>query len=397
MAPPWWQTASFRLALLLLILIVAALVFRAWRHRLLLEHRLRLERAQAEWSETLAAEKTEFVATLSHELRNQLQGLGASVALLRLRSSELPTVLTRVETAVGAMAGLLNDALELSRLEGGRLPLRPEPLRLEALSRELDEALIAAAASRPDLVCRWQAEVHPLIVTLDRLRFRQIVLNLAGNALRHARSEVEVGLRAVHEPAAGAARLHLSVSDDGPGIPAELKPRLFRRWQRGDGQGPEGSGLGLAICRQLAEAMAGTIAVDSAPGRTVFTVELSVPASVEVDETSPDGEWLLLDGAEALPMPEGLPLRRCASPLVLLTTLDTRTPLAVLVAPTQATALQPLLPLLRQRHPRLRVLLLATAAMPADRARALEQGYDGLLGLPLTTAALAAVLRDPGL
>lgn len=397
MAPPWWQTASFRLALLLLILIVAALVFRAWRHRLLLEHRLRLERAQAEWSETLAAEKTEFVATLSHELRNQLQGLGASVALLRLRSSELPTVLTRVETAVGAMAGLLNDALELSRLEGGRLPLRPEPLRLEALSRELDEALIAAAASRPDLVCRWQAEVHPLIVTLDRLRFRQIVLNLAGNALRHARSEVEVGLRAVHEPAAGAARLHLGVSDDGPGIPAELKPRLFRRWQRGDGQGPEGSGLGLAICRQLAEAMAGTIAVDSAPGRTVFTVELSVPASVEVDETSPDGEWLLLDGAEALPMPEGLPLRRCASPLVLLTTLDTRTPLAVLVAPTQATALQPLLPLLRQRHPRLRVLLLATAAMPADRARALEQGYDGLLGLPLTTAALAAVLRDPGL
>lgn len=395
-APPWWQTAAFQLSLLLLILVVAALVFRAWRHRLLLEHRLRLERAQAEWGETLAAEKTEFVATLSHELRNQLQGLGASVALLRLRSSELPTVLTRVETAVGAMAGLLNDALELSRLEGGRLPLRPEPLRLEALARELDEALTVAAAARPGLGCRWQAEVDPLIVTLDRLRFRQIVLNLAGNALRHARAGVDIRLQAVHDPAAGVARLRLRVRDDGPGIPAELKPRLFRRWQRGDGQGPEGSGLGLAICRQLVEAMAGTIAVDSEPGCTVFAVELSLPATVEEVAAPPVGEWLLLDGPEALPMPESLPLRRCASPLVLLTLLDTHAPLAVLVAPTQSVALRPLLPLLRQRHPRLRMLLLATAAMPADQARAREQGYDGLLGLPLTTAALAAALREPG-
>lgn len=393
-APPWWQTTSFHLALLLLMLFVTALVFRAWRHRLLLEHRLRLERAQAEWSEALAAEKTEFVATLSHELRNQLQGLGASVALLRLRGpQDLPGVLTRLEDAVRAMSGLLNDALELSRLESGRLPLRAEPIRLDACVRELGEALAAAAGSRPELGCRYLPEVSAMSITLDRLRFRQILLNLAGNALRHARTGVEVRLQATHDPDAGLAHLRLSVQDDGPGIPAELQARLFGRWQRGHGQGPEGSGLGLAICRQLVESMGGRIQVDSEPGRTVFHVELALPATAESAESWPCGELLLLDDAEPLPMPEALEPRRCASPLLLLSLLDsTPEATALLVAASRAEALRPLLPLLRSRHPRLPLLLLGTAAMPADLARAREQGYDDLLGLPLTITALRTAL-----
>ncbi|MCU0756978.1 MAG: ATP-binding protein [Xanthomonadales bacterium] len=407
--PPWWQTGRFRISALALLLLALVLGFRAWRRRLLLEHRLRLEQAQAVWSESLAAEKTEFVATLSHELRNQLQGLGASVALLKLRGvADLPGVLGRLEGAVAAMAGLLNDALELSRLEGGRLPLRPEALRLDHYAREIGEALAAAAAPQSDLQCRYHPQVAALSVMLDRLRFRQILLNLAGNALRHARSVVEVRLVVTHEAAAGVAHLQLAVQDDGPGIPAELRTRLFGRWQRGHGQGPEGSGLGLAICRQLVEAMGGSIRVDSEPGCTIFRVELALPATVLVEAT-PSGATLhaesaphpvgilLLDGTEPLPMPADLELRRCHSPLQLLTLLDSVPEAsALLVAPAQSDALRPLLPLLRSRRPQLRVLLLATAAMPADLARAREQGYDALLGLPLTMSALGAALRREG-
>lgn len=394
-APPWWQTDAFRLALLVLIVTFAAGVFRAWRRRLLLEHRLRLERAQAEWSETLAAEKTEFVATLSHELRNQLQGLGASVALLRLRGAvDLPAVLARLEAAIGAMSGLLNDALELSRLEGGRLPLRPEPVLLAAMSRELEEALAAVATLVPGRQCRWQSTVDAPAVLLDRLRFRQVVLNLAGNALRHAARQVGVTLQAsLLHGSADVVSLHLRVVDDGPGIPEELKPRLFRRWHRAASATGEGSGLGLAICQQLVDAMGGRLAVDSRPGRTVFTVELGLPAATVETPQIPDGTALLLDGADALPLSAEFDLPRCPSPLALLTTLDARPGLrALLVAPAAAAALAPLLPVLRQRHPRLRILLLGTAAMPADQARAREQGYDGLLGLPLTATALAAEL-----
>ncbi len=344
------------------------------------------------WSETLAAEKTEFVATLSHELRNQLQGLSASIALLKLRGSiEQPGILGRLETAIAAMAGLLNDALELSRLEGGRLPLRPETLRLDRYAGELGEALAATAARRAELDCHYLPQVAPLHVTLDRLRFRQILLNLAGNALRHARSRVELRLSATHDPEAGMARVQLCVQDDGPGIPAELKPRLFGRWQRASGQGPEGSGLGLAICRQLVEAMAGTIDVDSEPGCTVFRVELLLPASLPEAAAPAEAPILLLDGAEPLPVPAEIELRRCASPLLLLPLLDSIPDAhTVLVAPTQSAELRPLLPLLRRRRPGLRVLLLGTAAMAADRARARELGFDDLLGLPLTATALRA-------
>lgn len=395
-APPWWQTWAFQGSLLLLGAGLLGVMLRAWRRRLLLEQRLRLERAQAEWGERLAAEKTEFVATLSHELRNQLQGVNASIALMRLSKAEsLPAVFDRAEAAVKAMAGLLNDALQLSRLEGGRLPLQPEVVRLAALGVEVDGALDTLRPQWPAVSGQLHWRAPRVSVELDPLRFRQILLNLAGNAWRHARHRVEVDVELDRaSDGSRAAQLRMAVRDDGPGIPDELRERLFGRWQRAHRAGGEGSGLGLAICRQLVESMGGTISVQSQPGHTQFDVSLPVTVIENENDALEQADPLLLLGEAAELAGLGMELLACDSPLALLGSLESHPRLsAVLVAADRELAMRPLLPLLRSRRPGLPILLLATSVMPADLARAREQGYDGLLGLPLTRAALTAALR----
>lgn len=393
LAPPWWETPLFRVVALLVGAAGLALAARVWRRRWMLEQRLRLERAQAEWGERLAAEKTEFVATLSHELRNQLQGLSASLALVRVSgAAALPAALARTEAAVAAMAGLLNDALELSRLESGRLPLRPTVVPLARLQQDLADALATLAGQRPAVACEFDADLPPLQIEIDPLRFRQIVLNLAGNGLRHAATRLAVALTWNE---AQTPSLQLWVRDDGPGIPAELRERLFGRWQRAREAGGEGSGLGLAICRQLVERMDGSIAVESEPGATCFRVELPVRI-VDAPATQPLRVLLVLGEVPIGAGDPGVRLMACATPLALLGCLEAHPGAAgVLVLPDRLDAIRPLLPVLRQRAPGLRVLLLGTSAMPADLARAREQGLDGLLGLPLDFAALQAAIDRP--
>lgn len=247
-----------------------------------------------------------FVADASHELRTPLASI-QGYAQLTLAEGALMTVtqqrsLTRISSEAVRMTSLVEDLLLLARLDAGQ-PLREEPVDLAVL---LIDALSDAHAAAPDH--RWVLEVEePVEVTGDEDRLRQVLTNLLGNARAHtpAGSTVTASLDGNAERGTAV----IQVSDDGPGISEELRERLFERFARGDGsrsrsrreggaEGGEpsvhdgrggGAGLGLAISHAIITAHGGRIDVQSAPGRTVFTLRLPLrPARATSTSTPTD-------------------------------------------------------------------------------------------------------------
>lgn len=228
-----------------------------------------------------------FAADASHELRTPLAAIRGYAELARRHPGTIPGevahALSRVESESVRMSELLDDLLLLARLDAGR-PLELGTVDLTRLS--IDAASDARAAG-PDH--RWQLELpdDPVLVTGDENRLRQVLANLLGNARAHtpAGTTVTVALSPAAElpGAAGAARqagrrAELSVTDDGPGIPAGLLPGLFERFVRGDtsrSRAAGSTGLGLAIVDAVIAAHGGTVAVTSRPGRTSFVITLT--------------------------------------------------------------------------------------------------------------------------
>lgn len=215
----------------------------------------------------------QFVADASHELRTPLAAIRGYTELAQRKRAELPPdvahAMSRVESEADRMTHLVEDLLLLARLDSGR-PLDRQPVDLARLCADL---VSDAHAAGPDH--RWNLEVpgEPVIVPGDDARLHQMVVNLLANARVHTPpgSTVTVALATV----AGAAVL--TVCDDGPGIPTELQSEVFERFARGDlsRSHKDGStGLGLAIVSAVVRAHGGTIALQSVPGRTVFTVQL---------------------------------------------------------------------------------------------------------------------------
>lgn len=225
-----------------------------------------------------------FIADASHELRTPVASIRAHAESTRRSDVELPpavgTALRRIEAEAVRMGVLVDDLLLLARLDAGR-PLAREPVDL---TRLVIDTTNDARAAHPDH--RWRLELPEteMVVTGDDFRLHQVLSNLLTNAARHtpAGCTVTVSLRRQ----AGSALL--TVTDDGPGIAADRQPMLFERFFRGDtaDAGPgAGSGLGLAIVAAVSKAHGGSVAVDSQPGRTTFTV--SLPAGgADLDEPS---------------------------------------------------------------------------------------------------------------
>ncbi|MEV0371143.1 ATP-binding protein [Streptomyces sp. NPDC050636] len=216
-----------------------------------------------------------FVADASHELRTPLASIRGYAELTR-RGREQPGpetrhALGRIESEAERMTGLVEDLLLLARLDSGR-PLSYESVDLSPL---VVDAVSDARAAGPGH--RWRLELpdDPALVCGDAGRLHQILVNLLANARTHTPEGTTVTARvrsAGQEPA-----VRLEVRDDGPGIPPDLLPHVFERFARGDAsrsRAAGSTGLGLAIVQAVVAAHGGTVAVDSAPGRTVFTVIL---------------------------------------------------------------------------------------------------------------------------
>jgi signal transduction histidine kinase/CheY-like chemotaxis protein/streptogramin lyase len=291
-SPPWatpWAWAAYAAA----VLLVLALAFRAYRVRIWRRHAVELAEQQRGFAERASAAKSDFLATMGHEIRTPMTGvLGMTELLLRTSLDATQRgYADAIQNSGQMMLCLVNDSLDLARIEAGKLQLEDSVVNLRALFGEI-AALAQPLARAKSLGCDLQIAADvPQRVRGDALRIKQILLNLVNNAIKFTeRGGVVIAL----ERGAGDS-VQFSVSDSGPGIAEATRLRLFQRFEQADGpQRHGGSGLGLAICRELVARMGGQIALDSAPGHgSTFRVSLPLPETgadenVENAAGSPD-------------------------------------------------------------------------------------------------------------
>ncbi len=229
--------------------------------------------------------RTEFLNMVSHELRTPLAAIKGSTATVLgappvLDPTELHQFFRVVDEQADHMRGLIADLLDAGRIEAGTLSVAPAATELGALMEQARSALLNAGTAHTVLVDL--PEDLPLVLA-DGPRIVQVLNNLLANAARHAPPSSPIRVAASHD----GTHVAVSVSDEGPGIPADRLPRLFRKYAvPGDGDaepGLRGSGLGLAICKGLVEAHGGRIRAESGgPGqgtRFIFTVPLAGDAA----------------------------------------------------------------------------------------------------------------------
>jgi len=289
-SPPWWRSGWAYLGYALALLAALAVALLAHRRRLDREHALQLAQRQREWAERASEAKSSFLATMGHEIRTPMTGvLGMSELLLKspLDARQRGHV-EAIRRSGDLMLRLVNDALDLARIEAGKLELADEAFDLRAMLQQA-AGLLRPLADAKGLVFEVRLDADaPRWVRGDGQRMQQIVLNLAGNAIKFT----EVGRVDLHLARRADGQAVISVRDTGPGLDAEQQSRLFRRFEQGEGnltaRRHGGSGLGLAICQELAGAMGGRITVESAPGAgSTFRLEVPLPDALAPPDSAP--------------------------------------------------------------------------------------------------------------
>jgi len=240
----------------------------------LANEQLRLEneriRVAKEQAESLARAKSEFVAVVSHEVRTPMNGLLGMASLL-IETQLAPEQREMVETMVTSgrlLLNILDDLLDLSKIEAGRLQIEKIDVDIVQVVEESFGLMALRAVERGLAIVHRIAPEVPARIKGDPMRLRQILVNLLGNAIKFT-EKGSVALTVETESRDGAEWLVFAVADTGIGIGAEVQARLFSRYyQAGSWVSRKfgGTGLGLSICRQLLELMGGEIGVASAPG-----------------------------------------------------------------------------------------------------------------------------------
>jgi len=241
--------------------------------------RKQLEQARvtAQAAERANRAKTEFLSRMSHELRTPLNAVLGFAQLLRMDAREPLSAaqqerVQHVERAGLHLLGMINDVLDLSRIEQGALLLQPGLLAVRAVAEEA-VALLLPAAEEHGITLHLPPGADEAIVWADRLRLRQVLVNLLSNAVKYNRP----GGRAELSWSAEHGRVRIAVRDTGFGLTAEQRAHLFEPFNRlGAEHGRvEGTGIGLVITHRLVQLMQGTMEVDSVPGTgTCFSVLL---------------------------------------------------------------------------------------------------------------------------
>ncbi|MEY4750960.1 MAG: hypothetical protein RIQ60_3174 [Pseudomonadota bacterium] len=250
----------------------------------------RVAQAQARAAaEQASRAKSDFLANMSHEIRTPMNAIiGLSQVLQRQAlSASQADMVAKIMMSGRHLLGLINDILDLSRVEAGRLTIEQAEFRLSDVLDNLASVMAGALRDKPvEVVIGLPPDGVDLLVG-DMLRLSQVLLNVAGNAVKFtAQGEVVVAVECIDASASGAAsgrdgqpvRLAFTISDTGPGVPADQIERMFAPFEQLDATTTRlhgGSGLGLSITRSLVQLMGGTVHVDSQPGvGSRFRIEL---------------------------------------------------------------------------------------------------------------------------
>ena len=354
------------------------------------------------------AHKDEFVAAVGHELRTPMNAILGFNGVLRQELADRPEqveVVDHIRRSTGHLLQVVNDILDFSQLQAGKLMLHLEDFELQAL---MDEALQADHDKANDKGITWRGMLDPALPTrvrADRQRLLQILLNLLGNALKFtAQGEV-----VLHIHGAGG-RLNFEVRDTGRGIAQDQQTHIFRRFEHADVQTTRaygGTGLGLAICEKLVALHGGQIGVRSQEGHGAtfwFHVPLvqaqTAPTAQQPDDVLPEGEALRIlvvdDNAMNL-MVARLQIQKCwpradivtlgSAPeaLALLDTQGFDVALVDMVMPEMDG--MTLTRQVRQQFPAITasmpIIALTANTNPVDRQRCLDAGMDDVLDKPM--------------
>jgi len=257
--------------------------------------------------------KSQFLANMSHELRTPLNSLLVLARLLaqnpdRNLTPKQVEYATVIHSSGSDLLQLINDILDLSKVEAGKMEVNPESFPLASLVDELDAVFMPLMAEKGlDFAITPEPDV-PSVLYTDKQRLRQILHNLVSNAIKFTDNGSVMVRVAVagRQPAHGRLTLEFSITDSGIGIPEENLSTIFGAFAQGEtslGASHDGTGLGLAICREVAVALGGRITVQSKPGKgSTFSLYLPLADTEKMRQTAlHDPADQAPDGASAVP------------------------------------------------------------------------------------------------
>ncbi|MDQ1246375.1 MAG: hypothetical protein QG597_743 [Actinomycetota bacterium] len=297
---------------LALLEVLAELFTNAWMRRDR-EHALIRARHDAEQANIA---KSRFLATMSHELRTPMNGvLGMTELLLTTAlDSRQRTFAEAVHRSGGQLLELLNDVLDVAKVESGRMELEHAPFDPRLLTTDIAELAGPGARTKGLRLEMVSDPALPSRVAGDQGRLRQVLTNLVGNAVKFTEhGAVRLHVQVLERPDQDRVVLRWEVSDTGPGIDSSILPRLFEPFTQADtsiARKYGGTGLGLTIVRELVELMGGDLSVASEPGKgATFAVTLDLPTVAGQAQTQPGGASVVTTagapGAQADSAPSG--------------------------------------------------------------------------------------------